>query len=165
MKKITDIPIKKLKDIGLFDVVIIHHGFENYNRDYFFIIESTVNKKSGRYKILFTHCFDLNYRHKYADLNSPHLLRKSWDDILTTEEGRGTKDSYWWGQGFTLAYPGFSYDDTNEKAGEMTKICERPMYAIHLDSEHYIIDLVFHDFKYEFISGENLISKDVFIKL
>jgi hypothetical protein len=38
--EITEIPISALNEIELFDISILHHGLEEYNRDYYFIIES-----------------------------------------------------------------------------------------------------------------------------
>ncbi|MBK7270622.1 MAG: hypothetical protein IPI07_14320 [Flavobacteriales bacterium] len=164
MKEIKDIPIASLKRIGLFDIPILHHGFEDHKRDYFFIVESGTKEHTGRFKLLFTHCFDLTYRHKFADPASPDLLRRSWDDSLTKPEGIGKENAYWWGQGFTIAYPGFSYDPDSAKAKEMTEICQRPMYAIKLETEHYEINFIFHDFRFEHLSNDHPISDGVFIK-
>jgi len=165
MKEITEIPIKALKEIALFDVMIIHHGFEKYNRDYYFIIESGTKKKQGRFKILFTHCFEMKYRHKFADIKFPDLIRRSWTDDLISSDLPKKKGSYWWGQGVTSAYPGFFYDPDSEKAKEMTAITERPMYSVKLDADHYEVEFVFHDFKYEFINSDTSFTDDYSIPL
>jgi len=161
--EIAEIPIKALKEIELFDIIIIHHGFEDYNRDYYFIIESGTKKNQGRFKIWFTHCFSFQYRHKFANKEYPELLRKSWDDDLILTTLPENDDAYWWGQGFTHSYPGFSYDSKSIKAKEMTEITGRPMYSIELETEHYIIDLIFHDFHYKYLSSDNSLSDQSFI--
>jgi hypothetical protein len=162
---ITEIPIKALKEIELFDIVILHHGFEDYKRDYYFIIESGTKENVGRFKIIFTHCFDLKYRHKFADKEHPELLRKSLSDDLILPSIPDNQDAYWWGQGFTNAYPGFSYDPDSLIANEMSEITGLPMYAINLETDHYEINLVFHDFRYEFFNSDKSISDQVFIPI
>ncbi|MBX7225490.1 MAG: hypothetical protein K1X55_05635 [Chitinophagales bacterium] len=160
---IKEIPIDKLKDIELFDIIILHHGFETYNPDYYFIVETGTKENVGRFKIQFTHCFDLTYRHKFADIKFPDLIRKSWTDDLISSDVPQNENAYWWGQGFTNAYPGFSYDPDNVKAKEMAEITGRPMYAIHLETDHYEINFVFHDFRYIFLNPDTSISDKVFI--
>jgi hypothetical protein len=161
--EITEIPISTLKEIELFDIIIIHHGFEPYNRDYYFIVESGTKENTGRFKLLFTHCFDLNYRHKFADTNFPDLIRRSWDDNLISPDCPEDSNGYWWGQGITSAYPGFSYDPDSQKAKEMTEITKRMMYAVNLETDHYVINFIFHNFKYEFLNQDSSISGKVFI--
>jgi len=156
---ITEIPIPALKVIELYDVIVLHHGFEEYKRDYFFIIESGTKEKVGRFKIKFTHCFDLIYRHKFADKEHPNLIRKSLSDDLILSEVPQNNDGYWWGQGFTSAYPGFYFLPDSQKAKEMSEITGLPMYEVTLETDHYIINFVFHDFRYEFLNDNFSISK------
>lgn len=163
--EITNIPINALKEIELFDIVVLHHGFEIYNRDYYFIIESGTKNNKGTFKILFTHCFDLQYRHKYANKEQVDLLRKSWADDLISPSVPKNEEGYWWGQGFTSSYPGFSYNPDSPLAKELTEISAKPMYAVNLETEHYKIDFIFHDFKYSFISENSSISDKLFIPL
>jgi hypothetical protein len=162
---ITEIPINKLKEIELNDIVILHHGFEIYNRDYHFIVESNTKENIGVFKILFTHCFDLKYRHKIVDIKFPDKVRKSWDDYLISPDLPEEYDGYWWGQGFTTAYPGFSYDSDCLKAKKMTEITNRPMYSVNLETDHYLIDFIFHDFKYEFLNQDSSISDRINIPI
>jgi hypothetical protein len=162
---ITEIPIKTLKEIKLFDIVIFHHGFETYKRDYYFIVESETKENVGRFKILFTHCLDLQYRHKFADKEHPELLRKSLSDDLILPTIPDNLDSYWWGQAFTTANPGFSYDPDSIRAKEMSEISGLPMYTINLETDHYEINLVFHDFRYTFLNLDKNISDQVFIPI
>ena len=162
--KIEEIPIAKLKEIELFDIVILHHGFEAYNRDYYFIVESATKQNVGRFKIQFTHCFDLTYRHKFADAKFPDLIRKSWTDDLISENAPTHDNSYWWGQGFSIAYPGFSYDPNSTKAKEMTEITGKPMYSVKIETEHYALNFVFHDFRYEYLNPDTSISDKAFVK-
>ncbi len=105
--EIIKIPIDALKQIELFDIIVLHHGFEVYKRDYYFVIESATKKESGRFKILFTHCFDLDYRHKFADKKFPDLVRKSWGDNLILSTVPKEEGSYWWGSGFYHCVPWF----------------------------------------------------------
>jgi hypothetical protein len=161
--ELTAIPITKLKEIELFDIVIIHHGFEEYKRDYYFLIESGTKEFQGRFKIRFTHCFDLQYRHKFANMEYPELLRNSWEDDLILSTIPSNETVYWWGQGFTHAYPGFSYEPENSKAKELSAITGRPMYAVNLETEHYEISFVFHDFNYIYLNSDMSISDKTFI--
>lgn len=164
MKNITDIPILALSTIELNDVVILNHGFEEYMRDYYFIIESgTKELGTGRYKILFTHCFDLTYHHKFADIQHPDLLRRSWADDLILDKPPGNDDRYWWGQGFTTTFPGFSYDSESIKAKEMSEITGRPMYAVRMDGNHYEMNFIFHDFHYSLLSTDTLVTRQIHI--
>ena len=149
--EITLIPIEALKEIELFDVVIFHHGFEEYDRDYYFIIQSGTKKNQGRFKILFTHCFDLHYRHKFIEKEFIELLKESWDDDLILKSEPKSANVYWWGQGFTLSYPGFSFNPESERAKEITELTGKKMYSIELETEHYIIDFIFHDFNYKYL--------------
>jgi hypothetical protein len=160
---ITEIPIDSIKKIELFDIIILHHGFEEYNRDYYFLVESATKEQRGIFKLNFTHCFDLKYRHKFADKEHPDLLRRSWDDHLILPDTSDTGNAYWWGQGFTTAYPGFSYDPNSIEAKEMTDITGRPMYAAKLETDHYCIDFVFHDFKFKFLNTGTPISDKIII--
>jgi hypothetical protein len=163
MAEINEIPILALKEIELFDVPILHHGLESYNRDYYFIIESGTKENQGRFKIWFTHCFDFQYRHKFADPKFPDLIRRSWDDNLILPTIPEKSDGYWWGQGFTDAYEGFSYNPDNNKAKEMSEITGRQMYSVTLDTGHFTLDFVFHDFRYRFLGADTSISDQTFI--
>lgn len=163
MTDITAIPISALKEIELFDVVILGHGFEQHMRDYYFIIESGTNEHQGTFKVVFTHCFDLKYRHKYATQDCQDLIRKSWSDNLIQAEVPENEHGYWWGQGFTCAYPGFSYDPESEKARELSEITEKPMYAAHLETDHYEIQFVFHDFRYTFLNSGHSVTDRITI--
>jgi len=160
---IKQIPIKALTEIELFDIVILKHGLEDYNRDYYFIIESGTKQNQGTFKILFTHCFYFDYQHKFLDINYPELIRKSWNDDLISADLPKEPDGYWWANAFTHAYPGFTYDPDNKKAKEFSQITEKPMYAINLETENYIINLIFHNFKYEFLESGTPISDQVIV--
>lgn len=46
----------------------------------------------------------------------------------------------------------------------MTEITGRPMYAVNLETEHYEINFVFHDFRYQFLNPDISISDKAFIK-
>lgn len=153
--EITAIPIPALNEIELFDIAILSHGFEKNNRDYFFIIESGTVKNQGRFKIQFTHCFDLAYRHKYASKEDSDLLKRSWDDVLLLAEDPEIEGAYWWGQSFTVSYPGFSYEPASLKAKELSELTGHTMYAVCLETEHYIMDFIFHDFKYFFLKSDD----------
>lgn len=165
MRKITEIPIKALNEIELYDVVILHHGFEEYNRDYYFIIESFTTDFQGRFKILFTHCFDLRYRHQFVLKKNSDLLKRSWGDELILHIRPENENAYWWGQGFTIAYPGFSYDPKNRKARKLKRITGKPMYAVNLETDHYVIDFVFHDFKYQLLNPGTPVTDEVNIPI
>lgn len=163
--EIKEIPIDKLKEIELFDIIVLHHGFEDYNRDYYFIVESGTKENIGRFKILFTHCFEMDYRHKFADIQFPDLIRNSWTDDLITSEVPKRENSYWWGQGVSHAYPGFTYNPDNLKAREMSEITGRPMYSVNLETEHYEINFIFHDFKYIHLNNDLSITNQANIPL
>lgn len=45
----------------------------------------------------------------------------------------------------------------------MSEITGLTMYAVNLETDHYEINLVFHDFRYEFLSSDKSISNQVFI--
>ncbi len=45
----------------------------------------------------------------------------------------------------------------------MTEITGHPMYAISLNTDHYEINLIFHDFKFQLISMDTPITDKAFI--
>jgi hypothetical protein len=74
------------------------------------------------------------------------------------------EDAHWWGQSLAFAYPGLSYDPSS-KTRQMTAITGRQMYAATLETDHYLLHFIFHDFRYHFLDPDTSISDAAFIKL
>ena len=121
-----------------------------------FLSSNQAQINQGRFKSTFTHCFDLTYRHKFACKENSELIRRSWSDDLLSDTFPDNEDDYWWEQKLSIAYPVFSNHPECSKTKQMTEITGHQMFYVKLDAEHFVIDFVFYNFKYEFLDINNL---------
>jgi hypothetical protein len=136
----------KIKLKEFFDVVILRHGFTEYNRDYDFLLEMDLANHSGKHILRFKHVYELQY---LTSLGNETLNVSTDDNFINFKkwEENGAKGGYVWGVNYCLAYPGFSVIDESEKAEKWTKILSFEMFHVTLETEAYKIEFIAKDFE------------------
>jgi hypothetical protein len=138
---------EKLDALSFFDGAILGHGFTNYMRDYDILaeVDGADNKElAGRYRYRFTHCVQASYVTSLRD----GTLRTSWSDVYTEYDHwkeDGAPDGFVWGVCWAGAYPGLTYVRDSEAAADWSDRLGRPMHEITVETNVYLLRLVFHD--------------------
>ncbi len=153
-----------LKKYPLFDIAILGHGYTDYMRDYDILVEANWNNNKGRFLYRFSHCVDVNLKTRLADEN----WRTSWDNLFIDYEKwqmAGEPDGFLWGVKWSMAYPGLEFDDEALDVKDWSSRLEKEMHAVIIETNVFLLRLVFHGVKVKKLEdGSNLIDS-VFIPL
>jgi hypothetical protein len=125
------------------DFGVMRHGFAPHGRDYSFVVEVGGAERGATYELTFTHVVQLKYETRVHDQVWP----TSWNDVLldyAAWEAAGHPDGYVWGTNWSLAYPGVSAPDSDVEAEAWSKRLGQPMFAASIETDRFLIDLVFH---------------------
>jgi hypothetical protein len=135
----------------IFDSAMMRHGFTTYMRDYDVVVELPALRPDGdgsyieaRYRYRFTHCVEAIVKTKLR----PDLWRQSWSDAFidfAAWEKAGEPSGLVWGVECAEAYPGVEYVERSGSAGAWTEQVGKPMHAIRIETNAYVIELVCHD--------------------
>jgi hypothetical protein len=134
------------------------HGFAPHGRDYFFIIQNCLGDATGTFRVTFTHCVEYQY---FTALNAKTWI-ESWEDLFTDYaewEKAGEPSGYVWGTNWSNAYPGIKNLVTSERALYWRDSLGKSMHEFELETDRFIIKLVFHALEIEKINdNKELIS-------
>ena len=129
------------------DFGVLHHGFSGHGRDYVLEIElGAVATAPGRYELLFTHVTALTYETRVGD----DVWPISWDDSFIDHETwikAGEPEGYVWGTNWSLAYPGISAIQDSPIAETWAKRIGKPFFEASLETDRFLLSLVFHDLR------------------
>jgi hypothetical protein len=147
---------QKLKDnLPEFDFGVLRHGYMPYMRDYGVIVQFGVagREGSGKYECLFTHCVFASTETRVRD----DVWLSSWDDNLIDYEAweaAGHPDGYVWGASWSLAYPGLTLVDGSVLAADWSARVKAPMHEVTIETDAYLLRLVFHDVRFRKLGSE-----------
>ena len=157
--------LETLEAYPLFNVAILSHGFTPYMRDYDVIIEADwLHGAAGRYQYRFTHCVEA----KYETVLRQDTWQESWDDVFIDYQRflrEGEPDGYVWGVEWSLAYPGWEYLATSQRAQAWSENLGKTMHEISVETDAYKLHLVFYSLKVRKIGEDINLIKQVFIPL
>lgn len=157
--------IETLETYPLFDVAVLHHGFAPYLRDYELLTEADwIGDAAGRYRYLFTHCVVADYETRIRD----DVWPKSWGDVFTDYDrwlGAEEPDGFVWGTNWALAYPGWEHHADSERAQSWTERLGHEMHEVSVETNTYLLRLVFHEVRVEKVNDDTDLVRQVFIPL
>lgn len=134
--------IRKALDDILFDSFIVEHGFVSYLRDYDLIIQISLSRQLFR----FTHCVSAIAKTSVRDMT----WQESWDDAFTSEEAyekAGRPEGYFWGVGYSMAYPGATLRADSAGARDWSHRLGKQMWEVIIETNAHNIELIFHDLR------------------
>ena len=137
--------MQKLEELPIFDVAILRHGFAPHGRDYHLV--------TGEYEYRFSHVVAQHLETRVRD----DVWQRSWDDVFTDSaawERAHSPEGYLWGTCWSLAYPGQTVSATSPRAEEWSKRLGRPMVEIRIETDRFLLVLVFHDVHIDKLNGE-----------
>jgi hypothetical protein len=160
---------ERIEGNPLLDVAVLSHGFAPHMRDYDILIEAMWGEKEwgdakGRYLCRFTYCPEA---HVITSVGEESWI-KSWEDTFADYakwEKAGAPDGYVWGVCWSLAYPGMRYIENSDVAAKWSKLFRKLMHEAEIETNAFILRLVFHDFSIEKISDEVGVLDKVLIPL
>jgi len=135
------------------DVAVLGHGFAPHGRDYSFIIQDSIGPKPGTYELIFTHVVTFNYETRVRD----DVWPDSWDDVFLDYqrwEAAGAPPGKVWGTNWSMAYPGFLAPAASAEATDWARRLGKQMHAMSLETERFLISLIFHDVRVRRISDD-----------
>ena len=146
-------PLKEILSTSLseIDVGIMHHGWAPHGRDYVLVIEDSIGPVGGTLELTFTHVVQLSYETRVPD----DVWPSSWADEFTNYaawEAAGMPDGYLFGVNWSLAYPGFKTLDDDSDAAQWTKRLGRTMHAATLETNQFVLTLIYLGVRFERLS-------------
>lgn len=154
-----------LEQYPLFDVAVLRHGFTPYMRDYELQVETDwTDGAAGRYQYLFTHCVAADYETRVPD----HVWPESWDDAFTDYERymqAGKLSGFVWGVNWAMAYPGWEYQADSPRAKSWSEQLGHHMHEVSLETNAYLLRLVFHEVRVRKINDDTDLIRRVLIPI
>ena len=149
---------ERVDENPLLDVAILSHGFASYMRDYDVLIEAMWGEKEwgdkrGRYLCRFTHCPEAHVVTSVSD----GAWCQSWDDTFIDYvewQKNGEPEGYVWGVCWSMAYPGLRYIENSQLAARWSERHGKEMHEAELETNAFILRLIFHDFSITKIRDE-----------
>jgi len=142
---------EKLDEYGGFlDVGILDHGFAPHMRDYDVLFEALWGKEKwadskGTFRLRFTHCPEASIKTRVSD----SAWKEAWSDVFIDHArwlAEGAPDGFVWGACWSTAYPGLTYIDDSPGAREWSQRLGNPMHEVSIETESFLIRVVFHQF-------------------
>jgi hypothetical protein len=150
--------------ISEYDFGVLEHGFAPHGRDYRFLIEDSLCRDPGTYELVFTHVVSLRYETRVG----ANTWRISWTDEFTDYarwKASGEPEGYVFGTDWSLAYPGLIALRESAEAQEWSSRLERSMYAASIETDRFLITLIFSGILHRKLSCETTTVKQVVIPL
>jgi hypothetical protein len=145
-------PVRKLLEwLPEMDFALFGHGFLRHGRDYFWHIQVCMGADPGEHEIVFTHCVQAACETRVGDRIWPN----SWDDVFLDYqrwESDGNPDGYVWGTNWSNAYPGISIVEDSAAAATWTHRIGKPFHEVNLETDRFLIRLIFHGIRHRKIS-------------
>jgi hypothetical protein len=156
---------KLRKHLPELDFGVQAHGFKPYMRDYIVVVQIGGNSEAaGTHECLFTHCVVANVETRVRD----DVWPQSWNDEFINYEAwraAGEPSGYVWGAEWTLAYPGLTYVASSALAAEWAARLGKSMHELTLETDAYLLRLVFHDVRFRQLNNETSPVNSVLIPL
>ncbi len=130
--------------LSAIDAGVMAHGFLPHGRDYAIVLEDCVGPDPGTYRLTFTHVVQLDYETRVRD----ESWKVSWGQEFTSYEDwqrPGEPDGYVWGTNWAGAYPGFEAPTQSENAREWSHRLGHDMFEMTLETDRFMLRLVFHE--------------------
>jgi hypothetical protein len=147
------------------DFAVLRHAFAPYMRDYVVIAQiGGGGQLAGTHECLFTHCVLATVETRVRD----DVWPISWNDALTDYEAwlaAGEPEGYVWGTCWSLAYPGLNYVRESSVAAAWSARLGKAMHEVTLETDGYLLELVFHDVRFRLLSNDTSIVDRVVIPL
>jgi hypothetical protein len=152
-----------LKREDFFDAAVVRHGFTDYMRDYEIIVAARNGPpNTDVHKYQFIGCVEAHYQTK---LNGAFAQSLSDEFVYSGPDypDKEDPDGFIWGVRFADAYPGMEYLETGERAEYWSGLMGRKMHEITVETNAYLLRLVFADVRYTFVGNEPevVLSKDM----
>lgn len=132
------------------DFAVLNHGFVAHGRDYQIIIQNGIGARPGTHRLTFTHVV----RADCQTALSAEGWSISWADVFLDYELSKDMVGYIWGTNWSLAYPGITALIGDDEAEEWTRRIGHPMYATTLETDRFILRLIFHSVKAEMVADD-----------
>ena len=151
-----------LTKFDLFDGAVLKHGFTSYMRDYELIAEILGDEKlgveSGVYRYQFTHCPHVQVLTRIGD----DVWPESWSDLnLDAEQWDGL--GFLWSVSWAGAYPGLLYEEHSKLAAEWTNRLHHTMHEVKVETNVYLLQVIFHTLTVEKLSEQTSILEHISI--
>jgi hypothetical protein len=147
-----------------FDFGVLEHGFAPHGRDYRFVIQDSLCSDPGTYELVFTHVVDLRYETRVSD----EVWQTSWTDEFTNYSNwmaSGEPEGYVFGTDWSLAYPGIEALASAPEAQCWSERLQHPMYSASIETDRFLVSLVFSNVSHRKISDEIGVVQRVLIPL
>jgi hypothetical protein len=152
---------QQLAQHPMFDVAILGHGFTPYMRDYDVLVEAG-GIGAGRYLYRFSHCPEV----KVVTKVRYDAWQESWDDLYTEYQRwieAGEPEGFVWGTCWSMAYPGLTLHKDSEVARRWSEPLQKPMHEVTIETEAFLLQLVFHDLTIQKLSDHvSVIDRVIF---
>ena len=146
-----------LEKHDFFDTAVLRHGFTDYMRDYEIIIAAFYSHHEVYTRYQFIGCVEA----VYESVIRPDVLKASLPDrfVFAGPDYPDVEDpaGYIWGVRYSTAYPGLEYVLDGKRAKHWARKLGRPMHEIALETECYLLRLVFADIRVEDIVNPEVI--------
>jgi hypothetical protein len=143
-----------LKREDFFDAAIMRHGFTDYMRDYEIIVAARNGPpNTDVHKYQFIGCVEAHYQTKLKGAFAQSLS----DEFVYAGPDypdKGEPDGFIWGVRFAEAYPGMEYLETSARAEYWSGLMGRTMHEITVETNVYLLRIVFADVRYAFVGNE-----------
>jgi len=137
-----------------YDAAIVRHGFTDYIRDYEIIVAGRNGPPmTDVHKFQFIGCVEAHYQTKLREV----FARSLPDEFVYSGPDYPDKDDpygFIWGVRFADAYPGLAYLENGERAEYWSHLMGRKMHEITVETNAYLLRLVFADVRYAFLGHE-----------
>jgi hypothetical protein len=143
-----------LKREDFFDAAIVRHGFTDYMRDYEIIVAARNGPpNTDVHKYQFIGCVEAHYQTK---LNGGFAKSLSDEFVYSGPDypDKDDPDGFIWGVRFADAYPGIEYLENGERAEYWSGLMGGKMHEITVETNAYLLRLVFADVRYAFVGNE-----------
>jgi len=138
-------PARRLLDwLPEVDFALLAHGFLSHGRDYYWHVQDCLGSDPGVHEIVFSHCVQADCQTRVRD----DVWPGSWDDVFTNYElweSSGEPNGYVWGSNWSLAYPGMTLVEGSTLAASWSGRIGRPFHEVVLETDRFLIRLIFHD--------------------
>lgn len=144
------------------DFAVFERGFAPYGRDYVIVVQDSLGKDPGTHEITFTHMVQLEYETRVRDDVWPGSWTEEFIDYQAWLNA-GEPDGYVWGANWSNAYPGLAAVEPSTVAAEWSERLGKPMHEATLETEQFLLRLVFHSIRSRKLSDDvGVISQTIF---
>jgi hypothetical protein len=125
------------------DFAVLQHHFARHGRDYVVLIEDCLSSNPGQHELVFTHCVHADCETRVRD----DVWPKSWsDEFLDYQRWVDAKEpaGYLWGTNWSDGYPGIRAVHESDQAAAWTKRLCKEMFETTLETDRFLLRLIFH---------------------